>query len=250
MKKNLLLFILCIVISTLSFGQFKIIAVGGNTALNSDTVKVYGNSTDEMEVTFNVVNQGFDTVSVYARRDSISTPPHFDSNNTFCWVLCFSFGGPYDVSSFGETLNQSGSPGDTSTSSFIGYYKALGHLGAAYIRYTFFAARLHADSAWVMVEYDATPTGVQNISSENTHFSAYPNPANTFVNFNYSLSSGVQAANLKIYNLLGECVQTLPLSTLKNKTSVDVQSMPFGIYVCEIQANGCQPVYQKLVVSH
>lgn len=255
MKKSLFLAIFCFAISSLSFGQFNIVDAVGNI-VNSDTVLVLGNTTDEMTVSFNVVNMGIDTITVDARRDSISTPTIMDSSrvfrwdNTFCWGLCYSYGETFDVSDGGELLNRGGSSGDTSFSAFVGYYEARGSVGAAYIRYTFYAARNRSDSSWVMVKYDATPTGIQGISGMSSSFTAYPNPASNSVNFTYTLSSGVQSANLKVYNLLGECVQTLPLSTLQSKTTLDVQSMPSGIYICEIQAQGCQPVCQKLVVSH
>ncbi len=252
MKKILSLAIFCIAFSAISFGQqqFKIVHQGDTNAFNNDTVSVYGNATQEMSITFNVVNTGIDSVSVYLRRDSISTVPKFDSNNTFCWVLCFSLGDTNNVSAYSQTLNKWNTPGDTSSASFIGYYKALGHLGASYIRYTFFAARNHNDSSWVMVKYIATPAGTQSLSGNTINFSAYPNPASHAVNFTYNLVSGSTAANLKIYNLLGECVQTLPLNTAKNKTTVDVQSIPAGVYVCEIEANGYQSSYKKLVVTH
>lgn len=246
MKKSLLLAILCTAISSFSFGQFHIIDTTGKI-VNNDTVVVYGNATDVMHTSFNVINTGLDSASVYARRDSISLPIG-DTDNYFCWVLCY--GTSTTVSPFTETLSKGGSAGDTSFPAFAGYYNPYGHLGAALIRYTFFSARIHADSSWVMVKYIATPTGIQNVSAVNNSFSAYPNPASSFVSINYSLTSGIQSANLKIYNLLGECVQTLPLSSLKSKTSMNVQSIPSGIYVCEVTANGCQPIYQKLVVSH
>lgn len=243
MKKNIFLAIFCIAITSISFGQFNIIDTLGNT-VNNDTVVVYGNTTDVMSITFNVINTGLDSISLYARRDSILLPLK-DTDNYFCWVLCY--GNTTNVSPFSETINRS----DTSNPSFIGYYKPYSHVGAALIRYTFFAARNHADSVWVIVKYDATPAGVKNISGKNISFSApYPNPANSFVNFNYTLGNSVQSANLKIFNLLGDCVQTMPLSALKSRTTFDVQSIPSGIYVCEIEANGCQPVYQKMIVSH
>jgi Secretion system C-terminal sorting domain len=246
MKKSFLLAIFCLAISSFSFGQFNIIDTTGKV-VNDSTVVIYGNATDLMHTSFNVINTGLDSAKVYARRDSVSLPIG-DTDNYFCWVLCY--GNFTSVSPYSEALSRGGSAGDTSFPAFVGYYNPYGHLGAALIRYTFFAARNHADSSWVIVKYMATPTGIKNIAGVNSSFSAYPNPANNLVSFNYTLASGVQAANLNIFNLLGECVQTLPISSLKSKTSINVQSMPSGIYVCEIAANGCPPVYQKLVVSH
>jgi hypothetical protein len=255
MKKYLLLALFCIAISSFSFGQLNIIDASGKV-VNNDTVLVLGNTTDEMEVVFNVINTGLDSVTVYTRRDSISTPTILDSShvfrwdNTFCWGLCYAYGTTSEISEGGEVLSRGGTSGDTSFSAFDGYYKGYGQVGAAFIRYSFFPAKNFADSSWVMVKYDATPAGVQGMAGMNSSFSAYPNPASNSISFNYKLANGVQAANLKIYNLLGECIQTMALSTSQSKTNLDVQSMPSGIYICEIQSQGSQPVCQKVVVSH
>jgi hypothetical protein len=249
MKKNLFIAIFCMAFSSLSFGQLRVLVPGASHLLNNgDTVKVYGNDINEMSIDLNVVNTGASIPSVSAKRDSLFLPMK-DTDNEFCWGG-FCYGTSTNVSTLSETLNHN----DTTSivEQFQGHYFPYGHLGAAFIRYTFYnkANPSSNDSGWVVVEYDATPTGVQNISGSISFAAPYPNPAGSSVNFNYSFSNVVQSANLKVFNLLGECVQTFPLSTLKNKTTVNVQYMPSGIYVCEIDASGCQPVYQKIVVSH
>jgi hypothetical protein len=246
MKKNIFLAVICLAFSSLSWGQHLKITIQGDTAsLNNDTVVVYGNSTATMNSpSMNVFNTGIDSLSVYCRRDSLSTPSPFESDNYFCWVLCY--GDNITVSPYTEVINR-----DTaSPSAFQGHYTPLGYIASAYIRYTFFLARNHSDSSWVVVQYISTPTGIQSLSTKSLSFSAYPNPAENMVNFNYNLNTGISTANLKIYNMLGECVQTLPLNTAKNKTLLNVQSIPSGVYVCEIEASGCEPAYQKLIVSH
>ena len=247
MKKILPLAILCFAISSLSFAQapLKIVIAGDTNRINNDTVTVWGNTTDIMNSpNINVINMGIDSLNIYCRRDSLSTPSVFDSNNYFCWVLCY--GNTTTVSNYAELLYRD----SASNPSFQGHYNPLGHAASAYIRYSFFLAKNHNDSAWVVVKYLSTPTGVQTLSGKPFSFSAYPNPAQNNVNFNYTIAANVSTASLKIYNLLGECIQTLPLSAAKNKTTIDVQSMPSGIYVCAIEANGFEPAYQKLVVTH
>ncbi|HTA26403.1 MAG TPA: T9SS type A sorting domain-containing protein [Bacteroidia bacterium] len=246
MKKNLFLAIFCIAFSSLLFGQqLKIVLAGDTARINNDTVLVWGNTTSIMDSPFiNVINTGIDSVNVYCRRDSLSTPSAFDTSNYFCWVLCY--GNATTISPFTELLYRD----STSYSSFQGHYNPLGYAASAYIRYTFFLAKNHNDSSSVVVKYLSTPTSVQSLTGTAINFSAYPNPAQNNVNFNYNIAAGVSSANLKIYNLLGECVQTLPLNTAKNKTTIDLQSIPSGIYVCEIEANGYQSSYKKLVVTH
>lgn len=247
MKKYLLLAVFCIAISSFSFGQLKVLVPGASQPLNNgDTVSVFGNATDEMNLNLYVINTGL-KMTILARRDSVLLPIG-DTDNTFCWGgYCYS---QYtNVSGLSETLNQN----DTANGigEFTGHYSPYGHLGAAYMKYTFYNQNGHGPTdGWVIVKYDATPASVQNISNGIRIAAPYPNPANSFVTINYSLTNGIQTANLKIFNLLGKCVETYPLSSIQTKTNIDVQSMPSGIYICEMQAQGCQPIYQKMVVSH
>ena len=249
MKKNLLLAIVCLSFSAFSFGQIHIIDPTTNKVVNDSTIKVYGNDVNEMNKDFNVYNaDAVDLDSVYARRDSIDLPCK-DTDNCFCWGgLCY----PDTVSVSSHLLTEKIKKGDTSTglNSLQCHYFPYGHLGSAFVKYTVYNHTNPRDTAWMIVQWIATPAGVQSISGQSIGFYAYPNPAANYVNFTYSLSGGVQAANLKIFNLLGECVQTIPVSASKSKTMINVQSMPSGIYLCEMEADGCQPTYQKLVVSH
>ena len=249
MSKKSILLLAGLLFSVYSFAQLNIIHKHGNHALNDSTVIVNGPVGNILTDTFYIVNTGASTIYINAKRDSISEVA--GSDNWFCWYLkCFYPGvDSSNVPVNGEPPAQIG-VGDTNKS-FYCDYNAGGNIGTSWIRYAFINSANRSDTAWLIVEFNATLTGVQNIAEKDINLSApYPSPANSSVNFSYSLSKGVTSANLKIYNLLGECIQTLPVSSLKNKTTIDVQSMPSGIYVCAIAAPGCQPVYQKMIVSH
>ncbi len=248
MKKNLLLALFLVAFGSFSWGQIHILRPSNKNVLNDSTIYVYCN-TNISYVSFDLyaTNSG-PKITVVVKRDSILLPMK-DTDNAFCWGgLCFAK--TVDTATLTESLGT----GDTAkgANAFSGHYYPYGHVGIATIRYVFYNKINPLDSAWVLVNYDAIPgLGVQNIADKAISFSTpYPNPASNSVTFNYNLSNSVQAANLKIFNLLGECIQTLPLNASKNKASVNIQSIPSGVYVCEIQASGCQPAYQKLVVSH
>lgn len=249
MKKSLFIAIFCLAISSLSFGQLEVLVPGASKPLNNgDTVVIHGNSINEMDTSLYLINTGL-TETVSARRDSLLLPVA-DTDNEFCWGgFCYS---QYtSVSQLSETMNHN----DTAKglNEFTCHYFPYGHVGKAFIKYTFYNQNVNnaSTNAWVVVEYDAVPAAVQSISNANICLAApYPNPANTFATVTYNLSGGVQAANLKIFNLLGKCVETYAVSSLESKTSINVQSMPSGIYICEMEAQGSQPVYQKMIVSH
>lgn len=249
MKKNLLLLSLFTALTSVAFSQadINIIKAGDPNILNDSTINFYVDPYIEFSSVVFVINTTSSTMGINLRRDIISLTPH--DTNEICWGgLCSNWNvnvSPNTVSVVAHDTVKGGSGLD-----FNGDNTNYG-LGTSTIRYVFYNSANHNDSSWVLVNYISSATGIPSMNDANISFSApYPNPANNFVSFNYTLSNGVQSANLKIFNLIGECVQTLPLSASKNKTTIDAQSMPSGIYVCEVEANGCQPVYQKLIVTH
>ncbi len=225
----------------------EIIGQNGNHSLNDSTVMYWGNPTNEMVSILWVINTGATADTVKVKRYYISVLGN--TTNAICWAgLC------YDSTHNFSDLTYIIGPGDTAklANQFNGDYYPNGQIGTSRIQYTFFdIGRPSTISDTVYVDYITTPTGIPTETAKAINFSApYPNPSNSTVNFSYSLASGVSTASMKIFNLLGECIQTLPLNTNKTKTALNVQSIPSGIYVCEIEANGCKPAYQKMIVSH
>lgn len=249
MKKVTLSLLFALATVSFTYSQnLKIITPKDNNSLNDSTIYSYGLSSDgEFGPTLYVINtSNSGSLTVNVKRRIIDTVT--GSQNEICWAgYCY-----------GPSVNQSPNTenigaGDTAKlgEQFNGDYLPNGHIGTTTIRYIFFDVNNSADTAAITVIYNATLTGIDNITSGAINFSTpYPNPANGSANFSYTLTNGVQSANLKIFNLIGECVQTLPLSALKSKATIDVGAMPSGIYICEMQANGYRPVYQRLVVSH
>ena len=246
MRKKSLLLAAGLLLSLYSFAQLNIISKHGGNILNDSTITINGLSSGLITDSLYVINSDSLGTNVDVKLDLLSIVA--GSDNYFCWgANCFAPGVTRSRAYEGAVSI----PAKDTNKTFYCDYNPSGNVGMSSIRYVFYNDADTADSAWVIIRYNATLTAVQNIAGENISLSPpYPNPANGSVNFSYSLSKGVTSANLKIYNLLGECVQTLPVSALKNKTTIDVQSMPSGIYVCAIAAPGCQPVYQKMIVSH
>ena len=142
--------------------------------------------------------------------------------------------------------------GDTAkaVNQFSGDYLPAGQAGTSIIRYVFFDTG--GDTAAVNVHYITTiPSGIATITNQDINFSApYPNPSSGCVNFTYNLGSSFRIAQIKIYNIVGECIETIALSPLQNKVSVYIQAMPAGIYICKLEIDGVQSISQKLIVTH
>lgn len=248
MKKLSLLSLFIIATVSVAFSQhyYKIYRPTDPNTLNDSTLFIYGGANQELISKLNVVNIGSTTDTVLVKRVKVSVLG--STVNEICWALqCYD--STHNVSDNYEII----APGDTAqlANDFNGDYFPFGRIGTSTLYYIFFNKHTPTHADTITVSYVTSTAGVANINDKAISFlSPYPNPAGTNVTFGYSFSSGVQTANLKIFNMLGECVQTLPLNTSKTKALVNVQSIPSGIYICEIQASGCQPAFQKLVVSH
>lgn len=249
MKKSSLLLLLALGAALSSFAQtFKIYHPGNPNALNDSTVTIYGGINQELVSKFNVINLTSSPIdSVMVKRIKVSVLGN--TINAICWAnTCYDT--LHNVSDSSEIIGAH----DTAqlSNGFYGDYYPLGQIGTSTFRYVFFNKfRPTTQADTVTVNYVSTTTSIAHLSSGQIGFyTPYPNPAGNMVTFGYNFSNGAQAATLKLFNMLGECIQTLPLNTSKIKAMLNVQAIPSGIYICEIQANGCQPAFQKLVVSH
>lgn len=74
-------------------------------------------------------------------------------------------------------------------------------------------------------------TGIKNTPKKEVHpFSVFPNPASDFINVH-----GLHEGLVKIYNMQGQCVLSQTLNTNGN---LDVQALPKGNYILELNENG------------
>ena len=166
------------------------------------------------------------------------------TTNTICWGgLCYP---PFIyVSPNTETIV----PGQTDSSGFAGHYDANGHQGDSRIRYVFYDASNTNDTVCVNVTYAAYDVGIQTLSANNVLSNAYPNPASSSVNFDYSVVSG-SAASIIIRNVLGLIVKDAPLKNVAGKLSVNALDLPDGVYFYSLNVDGKVVVTRKLIVKH
>jgi hypothetical protein len=243
MKK--ITFSLLFAFATFSFAYsqgLKLIQPGGSSYTMKDTL-IWGNTTNEMLFPLNLVNTSANTDTIAVTSDTSGAI--LGTSKYVCWDNHCT-----PVNNYTYVIP----PGDTAKlgNVFSAEYFPNGHTGTSIIKYIFYdKGKRNTVADTFTATYVTSPSGIAELSDGQNSFSApYPNPANTNVSFNYSLTNGAQAATLKVFNLLGDCIQTISLSASQNKTTINVQSMPSGIYVCEMQAEGSRSVYQKLIVSH
>lgn len=90
-------------------------------------------------------------------------------------------------------------------------------------------------------------TGVETKFADNA-VAVYPNPANnqTALSFSTALSSDV---NVKVFNTVGQMVNSTVVSAGVNKASINTASLPAGLYTVQVEGNGAVAT-QKLNVAH
>jgi hypothetical protein len=164
--------------------------------------------------------------------------------NNFCWGLCY----PPDtyVSPYAQTI-QPGAVCDQ----FYGDYNPNNVPGKSKILFVFYDLINPNDSIAVTVEFNASPASIGDDLAKSVKFSeAYPNPAISKVNVDYSLPSGVSKASIKISNMLGAKIKEIRLDEKSGTAKIDVGEYQNGIYFYTLVADNQQVMTRKFVVRH
>lgn len=165
------------------------------------------------------------------------------SMNYFCWGVCY---GPNTyVSPFPQNI-QPGAVNDQ----FYGDYNPQLQPGKSNIMYVWFDQNNANDSVAVNIEFNASPTSIdENIASQVIVSAAYPNPAVNNVNLDYELPSSINKASVVISNILGAQVKEVALEELSGKVRIPVADLGNGIYFYSVIADEQLMITRKFVVK-
>ena len=87
------------------------------------------------------------------------------------------------------------------------------------------------------------PASVNNLAIKENSMSVFPNPAS----YSFSiLMSSASLYNLKLYDLLGNCVSVNQFN--QNKYLVDVSGYPKGIYIVEVGDIRTKALFRRKIV--
>ncbi len=138
---------------------------------------------------------------------------------------------------------------NTTDDSFMGYYNPNNVEGTSQIAYVFMDPMNPLSYAVMMFVYDAEATGISNYILENTSFSAaYPNPAESFVSFDYEIPAEVNRAEILITNLLGAVVYEGSISGMNGTERINVSNFTEGIYFATLKLDNQIATTQKILV--
>jgi len=195
----------------------------------------------EIIVEVSVKNVSTTAKNVKCRKIEVELIPN--TFNYFCWGLCY--GGNVYVSPYFLNIGA----GQTNDE-FSGHYQPSGNAGITRMCYSFFDDANPSDSTYFYTDFFASLVGVESVAKNEVSFSdPYPNPASGNVSIKYSLPAGVNAATIKIHNLLGSVVKETTLVDDSGKITFDVSDLNEGIYFSSIAVNGETFQTKRLIVS-
>jgi hypothetical protein len=244
MKK--FLFLVVLLISGVYAGaQVLTLHWDGQDIENGATVNVNGEMTDNIYEEFLshvlVKNNTDRDMPVKARREDIDVVT--GSKNYLCWESCY----PDDVT---ESPNAYTIPAGEMTPEtvFSGHYLPQGYVGTSTVKYTFFNENEPDDQVYFLVNYVISPTSVDDILSNALISSAYPNPATNQFTIDFEFPIGVEKAELKLFNLVGQEVLSKSFTGINGKIQVSVADLPEGIYFYNLVLNEESAFAKKLIV--
>ena len=217
----------------------------GQDIANGATVFVDGEMTDNIYEEFLshvlVKNNSDRDMSVKARREDIDVVA--GSTNYLCWEACY----PDDVT---ESPNAYTIPAGEMTPEtvFAGHYLPQGNAGTSTIKYTFFNESEPDDQVYFLVSYVISPTSLDDLLSKALISSAYPNPATDQFAIDYEFPSGVEMAELKLFNIVGQEILKQAISGQSGKIQLSVSDLPEGIYFYSLTINDGATLTKKLIV--
>jgi hypothetical protein len=160
--------------------------------------------------------------------------------NSFCWGMCYgpdTYVSPEAVTVLANSLN-------TDDLSFHNIYEPE-IFGYVVVRYYAYDEHNPDERVSIIVKFHKSGDGVD----DNAQFEmsqAYPNPATSTVNFDYSFSGNLTAV---VYNIVGQEVLRKDLNTNNGQMSISVADLNDGIYFCTMLVDGCASATQKFVVK-
>ena len=159
--------------------------------------------------------------------------------NSFCWGMCY---GPDTYVSPAVTILANSL--NTDDLSFHNIFEPDVY-GQVVVRYYAYDENHPDDRVSIIVKFHKSGVGVDD-NSRMEMSQAYPNPASSVVNFDYSCDGSLTAV---VYNILGQEVLRENLNANTGKMSFSVANLNDGIYFCTMLVNGRAATTQKFVVK-
>ena len=124
-----------------------------------------------------------------------------------------------------------------------------GVVGSSTVKYTAFDVANTSDTAVLYITYNVTAVGVETFNSSASVSNAFPNPATEQIKISHNISGSFTNSAIKIYNALGTIVKTVPVTSARSTSQIDVSDLQEGFYFYTLVSNGKNSATKKFVVS-
>jgi hypothetical protein len=207
------------------------------------TIVIIGDPLDDIiQARIDVMNNSDVSKDIMVKKFHTNVLPN--TMNYFCWGVC------YGPDTYESPFSQPVGAGMV-CDQFYGDYSPQTVIGKSTIMYTFFDATNPDDSVAVFVEFNAIPSAIDDDIASSVDFSAaYPNPAVSKVNVDYSVPVTVSNASLRITNMLGAQVKEISLGEAKGTAHINVSELINGIYFYSLVADDQLILTRKFIVRH
>ena len=162
--------------------------------------------------------------------------------NFFCWGMCFSpdiFVSPSPVAVAANSVT------NEEALSFHTMFEE-NVFGKVQVMYSAYDERHPDEAVTINVVFKKSGVGVIENSRPMTMSNAYPNPASSYVHFNYSFDGHLSAV---VYNLMGQEVARQELNANDGQLTLSVSDLQDGIYFCTMMVDGRAWTTKKFVVK-
>lgn len=241
--KSILLIIVLTMLGALSIkAQSLTLSYNGGDVSNG-VIDVEGlASAADIKVAFSITNTSESAISVKVKKNVRQDIE--GSVNTFCFGACFP---PETVESPDEYPIGAGAT--LGPDIFYVQLYPEGNSGVAQIVYEVFNVANPEDKVSITVNFTIQPTGIA-LNAKDIFLRAYPNPTlGEYVFVEYSLPNGVSKASFTLYNMLGVRVHGMAIENRSGKIEISTNSLPKGIYLYSIEANGNRLATKRLIVK-
>jgi len=225
--------------------SFQLFDVEGNEVINGENIEVIVTDLAAFETVseeYFVMNNSDIAVDAMMRMQAVSLVD--SAEFSFCALgSCFPAGvtettRPMNIAA-GETVGDAGV--------FTGHYHPHGHPGSSVIEYTFYNNDQLTDTLSFTITFNGGGNAVSELDADAV-MSAYPNPASQFVNIQYNLRK-ISDGDLVVYNALGTVVLRQYISASQGVVSLDVSSLPRGIYLYRIEGEKAFSITNRIVLK-
>jgi len=242
MKKILLS--MAVVLLTVFYANAQSYTLEWGGEVLADTITLNPFSVDDTEIVFEAIFNNLTDVGANIKviRNEISIVE--GTVNSFCWDLCF----PPFVDTSGNFIYIPAG-GQSEEAAFSAHFEIHDAIGISVIEYTFYNMDNPDENVKIVVNFDTSPTAISENLHDNIWVSdVYPNPATSFVKIDYKLPREVEAAGIKIVNLLGSVVKEQLIDTQNSSVQIDINDINSGIYFYSLFVNGEVFSTKKLIV--